>query len=140
MPEHGVMPLHSSRDCQHSRPEPNVGAATPPLPAPSAANRAFEPASGPPTAAHRSASPGIMLQMPPGFGQAAGSDWAGPGTTAPGARHATPPQQHHSHAGVQSPAPALEKRPSDLLHAVAQVTLEGFPSAGKSYLSSSDCS
>ena len=129
MQEHGVMPLDGSRGSQHSRPEPHISAAVPPLPNSSAVSRAHDSTAGPATAAQRSASPGIMMQMPPGYGQAAGNDWAGPGTATPGVRHATPPQQYHSHAGVQLPAPALEKRPSDLLHAVAQVTLEGLQSA-----------
>ena len=132
MQEHGVMPLHSSRGSQYGRPEHHTGVAAPPLPTPSAASRAYDSASGPKTAAQRSAAPGIMMQMPPGYGQAAGSEWAGPGTTAPGARHATPQPQYHSHAGVQLPAPALEKRPSDLLHAVAQVTLWAFHQAANS--------
>ena len=127
MQEHGIMLPHSSRVLQQSRPEPHVGTITPSLPPPSTASRANDSASGPVAAAQRSAS----MQMPPDFGPAAGNEWAGLGATAPGARHAMAPQQYHPHTGVQLPAPALEKRPSDLLHAVAQVTLEGFLSPSR---------
>ena len=124
--EHGIMLPYSSRGLQQSRPEPHIGAVTSSLPHPSTASRAHASASGLAAAAQRSASPGIEMQKPPGFGQAPDSDWSGLGATVP--------QQYISHAGVQRPAPALEKRPSDLLHAVAQVTLEGFPSFCKAFL------
>lgn len=68
--------------------------------------------------------------MPAGFGQPAGTDWSSTSVAhnswAPGSMAQ---QQGSSLPEQQLPAPVLEKRPSDLLHAFAQVTLLfGLPS------------
>ena len=61
--------------------------------------------------------------MPMGGGQHAGQNWDAVGGST-GARSSGHPVLQHSspHPEQSLPMPALEKRPSDLLHAFAQVT------------------
>ncbi len=81
----------------------------------SSPSRTYSPASGQPSS---QGAPSGMLPMPMGGGQHTGQSWdAGPR----GSGHPVL-QLSSTHPEQSLPMPALEKRPSDLLHAFAQVT------------------
>ena len=112
------LPHHTFRRLPQSMPEAQNGHV--PVCLVSGSARSYSPASG-----QRSAQggPSGMLPMPMGSGQHSGQDWDAVGGGA-GVRSSGRllQQQGSAHPEQQPlPMPALEKRPSDLLHAFAQV-------------------
>ena len=109
MQHYSSLTHHAARGHPQSKPEAHNGPG-------SGLGRAFSPASGQPGV--QGTAPGI-LPMP--SGQHAGQDWNAVGSGA-GARSSNHPTLQQSSPHPEAlPAP-LEKRPSDLLHAFAQVT------------------
>ena len=112
MQEYSSLSHLGSRGQSQSKPEAHNGPG-------SGLGRAFSPASGQPGV--QDVPPG-MLPMPMDGGQHDGQDWnavgSGAGTRSFG--HSSL-QQSSPHPEQPLPAP-IEKRPSDLLHAFAQVT------------------
>ena len=100
---------HSSRGVLQA----HIGPA---LPSP---NRTYNPVSG---QISSQGPPSGMLPMPMGSGRHAGQNWDAAGVST-GTRSSDHPMLQHSspHPEQSLPMPALEKRPSDLLHAFAQV-------------------
>ena len=119
MQDYSRLPQHSIRRLPQSMPEAHNGPATPMGPGPGS-GRSYSPASGQSSA---QGGPSGMLPMPMGGGQYSGQDWDAVGAGA-GARSSSHllQQQSSAHPEQPLPAPVLEKRPSDLLHAFAQVT------------------